>query len=331
MGAATGEDVPVTLPGGGSRLVTVTPNPALDVTYRVDALLPGGEHRVREVRQRAGGKGINTGGVLRCLGLPVLATGLLGGDAGRDVAAGVRETGAQARFVEIGEQTRRTVVAVADTDHSATLFNEPGPQVTPAEWELLLDEVEVLGQEAAVVTISGSLPTGVPPEAYGDLVSRARAGRATVVVDTSGPALPAAVAAGADLVKPNAAELADVTGVGDLAQGAALLRGERSTPAVLASGGADGLLLLSAGLPPLRARLMSPLHGNPTGAGDAVVAAVAASLSQDSTGLVEVEAARRLLAYAVAVSAAAVLAPVAGVVDRNDVERLLPEVVVTTS
>jgi 1-phosphofructokinase family hexose kinase len=306
-----------------ARIATVTANPALDVTYYVDRLVPGGEHRVVEVRERAGGKGVNTAGVLRCLGEPVIATGLLGGDTADRIREGLARAGIDESFVAIEGATRRTVVVVAADEGTATLFNEPGPRVTAAEWSALRTDVERRATDLSVLTFSGSLPPGVDVDAYADLVAAARAaGTARVVVDTSGRVMAATAAAGPDLMKPNVSELLDAMQVDDPMAGVAELR-RLGARAVAVSAGADGLVLSTPSVS-LRAQLDEPLAGNATGAGDAAVAAFARALARPGPDpLTDAEAARTMLAEAVAVSAAAVLAPVAGIVDAKNVGLLL--------
>ena len=71
-------------------ILSVTLNPALDVTYQVDQVVLGTDHRIREVTTCAGGKGLNVARVLTCAGLPVRATGLLGGETGERILASLR-------------------------------------------------------------------------------------------------------------------------------------------------------------------------------------------------------------------------------------------------
>jgi tagatose 6-phosphate kinase len=97
-------------------IVTVTLNPALDVTYDVAALVPHGTHRVATVRERAGGKGLNVARVLHRLGEPVLATGLLGGPTGTRIAALLADEGVPSSFVDLAGETRRTVAVVDPAD-----------------------------------------------------------------------------------------------------------------------------------------------------------------------------------------------------------------------
>jgi tagatose 6-phosphate kinase len=349
-------------------ILTVTLNPALDLTYAVDALVPYGTHRVASVAERAGGKGLNVARVLHGAGQPVLATGLLGGATGARVTALLRDAGLRASFVPIAGETRRTV---AVTDHEdATGFWEPGPRVTPAEWAAFLAHFRELLGDAEVVALCGSLPPGVPVDGYARLIRLAAGAR--TVLDTGGEPLRLGLAAGPDVAKPNAGELAalldgdapdegsgapdssgpdsggpDSTGPGGVASGGpggvagggradaaangrAAARDELADAtrarsfgarAVVVSHGPRGLIAVTGDgawrcTPPER------VAGNPTGAGDACVAALARGL-RAGTGW------PALLADAVALSAAAVAAPVAGAVDEDTYRRTLPRVTVT--
>jgi tagatose 6-phosphate kinase len=284
-------------------IVTVTPNLALDVTYEVAELRPGVTNRVQTVHARAGGKGVNVARVLRSLGHDVLVLGLAGGPTGDAVRMDLEASGLAHDLAPAAGETRRTVTVVAGGE--ATMLSEPGPAVGPREWAAL----EARVPDADVLVLSGSLPPGVDGEAVARLTARLSARGIPVIVDTSGEALLRA-APYAWAVKPNAEELAETTGTDDPVAGARML----GAPAVVVSLGADGLLAVTAGgvhrAPPPRR-----VSGNPTGAGDAVVAALAAGLVAD--GAVSWP---RLLADAAALSAAAVLAPVAGSFDRSAYE-----------
>ena len=302
-------------------IITVTPNAAVDVTYRVARLVPHASHRVTEVVAVAGGKGVNVASVLSGRGVPVLATGLLGGQAGEAVRADLDARGIPHDFADCAGETRRSVTVVSDADGDATVFNEPGPLVSAAEWAGLLTHLGSLLDHtgARVVVVSGSLPPGAPADSCARIVELAHDRGARAVVDTSGEALAAALAAGPDLVKPNRAEAYEVTGAADPVAAARALQ-SRGAREVLVSLGSDGLLLLDARGTARGARLRGPLHGNPTGAGDAAVAALAAAMAEGGTP-------GDALTNAVAWSAAAVLHPLAGRLRATDVDRLLPEVV----
>jgi 1-phosphofructokinase family hexose kinase len=303
-------------------IVTVTLNAALDVTYAVAQLHPGGSHRVTSVVETAGGKGVNVASVLSKLGLPVVATGIVGGSAGSRIRADLDSRAVGHDFADCAAESRRTLTVVSGQEAVATAFNEPGPLVSTREWQGFLTHLGRLVRHtsAAVVVASGSLPCGLPGDAYAQLLELVHGAGCRTVLDTSGEALAVALAARPEFVKPNRDELLEVTGAGDLVAGAAALRrmGARN---VLASAGADGMLLVGESGPALAGRVDAALRGNPTGAGDAAVAAVAAGLAAQTSW-------RDVLTDALAWSAAAVLAPVAGRVDRADVERLRGAVVI---
>ncbi|WP_460406786.1 1-phosphofructokinase family hexose kinase, partial [Actinophytocola sediminis] len=223
----------------GRVILTVTPNAALDVTYHVPSLRPGAAHRVAAVAVRAGGKGVNVARVLHALGHDTLVTGLAGGRAiQEDLAdAGIRE-----QLVRIAAPARRTVTVVSTTDGSATALNEQGPPVSEQDWARLLAGFPALAARAEVVVLSGSLPPGLPADAYAQLID---ATSTPVILDTSGAALLAGLPAGPALVKPNAEELAQAGGTEDATAAAASLR-DLGAGAVVASLGRDGLLAVTA-------------------------------------------------------------------------------------
>ncbi|MEV4034972.1 1-phosphofructokinase family hexose kinase [Streptomyces umbrinus] len=301
-------------------ILTVTLNTALDITYRVRGLRPHTSHRVTEVIERPGGKGLNVARVLAALGHEVTVTGFVGGATGRAVQEQLTHTeGVVDALVPVAGATRRTI-AVADTaTGDTTQLNEPGPSITPAEWSAFQEAYEVLLRSASAVALCGSLPPGVPVGAYAQLVRTARALAVPVLLDTSGEPLRRGIAARPDIVKPNADELAELTGSHDPSQATRDAR-RRGAHSVVASLGAEGLLARTPDgdwhAAPPRA-----VHGNPTGAGDSVVAGLL-------SGLVERLPWPERLARAVALSAASVLAPVAGEFDPSAYEELLDLVTV---
>jgi tagatose 6-phosphate kinase len=292
-------------------ILTVTLNAALDVTYRVPALVPGATHRASPAGVRAGGKGVNVARVLHALGHDPVVTGFAGGDTGRAIRADLAAAGIREAFVEPAAAARRTVTVVSEQDGAATAFNEPGPRLSIEDWTWFTDRFHELASRADVVVLSGSLPPGLPDHAYAQLLG---ATTAPAILDTSGPPLLEGVAAGPRVVKPNADEVA-VTGLADPLGAARRLRA-RGAGAVVASCGADGLLAVTAdGC--WRAAAPEQVGGNPTGAGDACVAALAAGLA---AGMPWPE----LLADAAALAAAAVACPLAGDVDLPTYRRLAP-------
>ncbi|MFI6462830.1 1-phosphofructokinase family hexose kinase [Streptomyces sp. NPDC050528] len=302
-------------------ILTVTLNTALDITYRVRELRPHASHRVSEVTERPGGKGLNVARVLAALGQEVTVTGFTGGATGRVVQDRLTGTpGVLDALVPVAGPTRRTMAIVDELTGDTTQLNEPGPTVTSAEWSAFQDVYESLLAGASAVALCGSLPPGLPVGAYAGLIRTARTAGVPVLLDTSGEPLRRGVAARPDIVKPNTDELAELTGSHEPLRATQDAR-RRGARAVVASLGAKGLLAATPegtwhATPPAR------VHGNPTGAGDSAVAGLL-------SGLVERLPWPERLARAVALSAATVLAPVAGEFDRGAYEELLGRVAVT--
>jgi tagatose 6-phosphate kinase len=260
--------------------------------------------------------------VLLGLGEPVLASGLAGGPTGmrlRELLAA--DTVAEA-FLPVAGDARRTVVVADRSD--ATGFWEPGPTVSAAEWSAFTAHFAALLVGVKVVVLSGSLPPGVPPTAYAELLALAHAAGAATILDADGDPLRHGLRVQPGLVKPNSAELHALTGVEvdgpDAARRAVAALRELGAGDVVASLGGGGLIAVGADRV-WRARLPEPLTGNATGAGDACVAALA-------RGVLTGQPWPERLRDAVATSAAAVLSPVAGAVDPADVARLRPEVLI---
>ncbi|MEU9011172.1 1-phosphofructokinase family hexose kinase [Streptomyces sp. NPDC048479] len=301
-------------------ILTVTLNTALDITYRVGALIPHASHRVSEVRERPGGKGLNVARVLSALGHETVVTGFAGGSTGavlRDLLAPLAPHDA---LVPTAGTTRRTIAVVDDTSGDTTQLNEPGPTVTAEEWAMFLSSYASLLRDAEAVALCGSLPPGIHVGAYAELVRRARSADVPVLLDTSGEPLRRGIAARPDLVKPNADELAQLTGSRDPLRATRDAR-RRGAHTVVASLGADGVLAATPdgvwqAIPP------TSVKGNPTGAGDSAVAGLL-------SGLVERLPWPDRLSRAVALSAATVLAPAAGEYDAGAYEDLLPRIAVT--
>lgn len=305
----------------GPVILTVTLNTALDITYRVPSLRTGASHRVSEVTERPGGKGVNVARVLAALGHEVTVTGFSGGTTGRILRDRLTEVPRlMDALVPVSGTTRRTVAVVDERSGTTTRLNEPGPDITHAEWSAFQEVYEDLLASASAAALCGSLPPGVPVGAYAGLIRTARAAGVPVLLDTSGAALRRGVAGRPDILKPNTDELAELTGSHEPLRATQDAR-RRGAGTVVASLGADGLL---AATPDARWRAAPPVHlrGNPTGAGDSAVAGILSAL-------VEHQPWPARLSRAVALSAATVLTPAAGEFDRTAYEDLLPDITVT--
>ncbi|MGA7206488.1 MAG: hexose kinase [Specibacter sp.] len=297
----------------GNLVLTVTPNPAVDVTYTVDGVELGSSHRVPTPLYRAGGKGLNVSRVAHQLGFPTLAVATAGGASGQQLRGDLEAAGIRHDLVPVAAATRRTIALVDTRTDTTSIFNETGPALSGAEWRALTAAVanQLADPDGAVrpgvLVGSGSLPTGAPEDFYPSLVALAHDAGVPAIIDTSGSGILAAARAGADLLKPNNHELMEAVGESDLVSAARKLM-DLGAKRVLVSVGEEGMLAFSADAPGhyIRAKLPAPLRGNPTGAGDAAVSAAAVALANGVTDL------REILRRATAWSAAAVLMPGAG-------------------
>jgi len=300
-------------------ILAVSLNPALDVTHHVPGVDWSGVNRPRRATAAPGGKAVNAARTLHALGCDVLVVGLAGGVTGEAVRAGLAGSGVPGRFTPIAGETRRTFAVVDTRSHDTALFNEPGPAVADGEYREFLVVYENALPGCDAVVLSGSLPPGLPPDTYAGLAARAAAVAVPVVLDAGGPALRYGAAAGPAIAKPNLAELEaavgrPVTGRAAAARAAGELR-DAGAGAVVVSLGGDGLLAVT-GEGTWHAAPPGPVAGNPTGAGDAVVAGLA-------HGLVLGRPWAERLRHAAALGTAAVAAPAAGQFAPADYERAL--------
>lgn len=297
-------------------ILTVTLNLAVDVTYRVDAIRLGETTQVAEVARRAGGKGVNVARVLRALGHDVVVSGLAGGSTGDAIRADLAAAGLTDQTMRIDGPSRVTLIVVDETGR-ATGFSEPGPTVSGDEWQRWQAEYGMLLEQAEAVVLSGSLPPGAPVDGYAQMTATARGRDRPVLLDAGGEALARGITACPAIVKVNVDELAAIEAGSDpLAAAAALCA--RGPGAVVVTDGPRGMVAVT---PDGRWRCAppEPVRGNPTGAGDAAAAALIAGAVRGSPW-------PQRLAEAVAVSAAAAAAPLAGSFDGELYRRLRGEV-----
>lgn len=193
-------------------LLTVTMNAAIDKTYRLaQRNTPGEVLRVQAMSATPGGKGLNVAKAAHALGEPVAATGFLAGHAGDWVQEQVALEGIALGFVRITGETR-TCINIVEPDGRQTEFLEPGPEVPPEALDAFTDRFAQLAVRARAVTLSGSVPLGVPEDFYARLVAMCIQLGRPVLLDTSGALLRAGALARPDVIKPNLDELGQLTG-----------------------------------------------------------------------------------------------------------------------
>ncbi|MFE6892661.1 1-phosphofructokinase [Streptomyces sp. NPDC057694] len=301
-------------------ILTVTPNPSLDRTYEIPGLDRGEVVRAAGERMDPGGKGVNVSRAVAAAGAPTLAVLPLGGAPGALVADLLDAQGITVHPVPVAGQTRSNI-ALAEPDGTLTKINAPGPELSAREAESLLAAVAERSAGADWIACCGSLPRGLAPAWYAELVARAHEAGARIALDTSGPALLAALKERPDVVKPNAEELAEAVGrplttIGDAVAAAEELRGAGAA-AVLASLGADGQLLVEASGTWFASAPVDAVRSN-VGAGDSSLAGFLIAGGEGPSAL----------ASAVAHGAAAVQLPGSAMPTPGD---LVPDAVVVTA
>lgn len=280
-------------------ILTVTANPSVDRTIAVDALVRGALIRSRRSWTEPSGKGVNVAIALHRQGVEVAAVVPLGGPSGDHLRRQLDETGVRVHEVAIGGEIRSNV-SVIEPDGTVTKINDAGPQLSAAEVEALVGVVADHLDGADWLACCGSLPAGVPVDLYARLAELGRSRGVRVAIDSSGEPLRSGLRGRPDLVKPNVHELAELvrrplTTLGDAVEAAheVLALGASS---VLASLGADGLLLIDAA-GAVHAEAPVPAIASAVGAGDA---ALAGYLSVAGTGPDRVAALRAAAAWGAA-------------------------------
>lgn len=264
-------------------IVTVTMNPAVDVSTSVERIEPVRKLRCRAERREPGGGGVNVARVIHRLGGDVLAVYLAGGVVGEQLKNLIAREDVRARVVPIAEETRESFTVTDESTRDEFRFVMPGPSLTESEWRAALGEIESSATSEAYLVVSGSLPGGAPDDFHAHLGNVARRAGARFVVDASGAQLRAAFDAGVFLAKPNLRELQDIV-AGDLSDQASQVRACRE---LIAAGKADilALTLGSAGAllvtkdeawfsEPLRVKVAGTV-----GAGDSFLGALIFSLA----------------------------------------------------
>jgi 1-phosphofructokinase family hexose kinase len=193
-------------------IITVTLNAALDKTLEVPNFTPGRRHRTVDQTTMPGGKGVNIARAIKRLGQPVIATGLAGGSTGTRIIDALTDESILNGFVRIREDSRTNTAVLDPTTGVHTEVNERGPDVSPRELELFRDKLLYLAQGASMCVFAGSLPRGVEPDVYGELIREVHKLGVTTVLDTDGEPLRLGVRAEPDIVSPNELEAEELVG-----------------------------------------------------------------------------------------------------------------------
>jgi len=288
-------------------------NPAIDLTLYISELTPGGTHRPNRSQRDVGGKAVNTVSALRNLGVPCRLLGFDFLENGNLLKEQLQASGIPYELLPTEGAIRTNVKIFEESRQLMTEFNQGGAAVSD---EAVADLIDLAaGAEGSVLVLSGSLPPGADDGVYGEIIRRAKV---PVILDTYGTALRKGLEAGAFLIKPNLHELELTFGKGYRAQD--LLRDYPKLRAICLSLGADGAQIIGRDGEYFSPALPLEVRGV-QGAGDAMVAGLAALLSEDANTPLPL-----LLKHAVAAAAASLIREGTLMADKSDFDEMLDKV-----
>jgi len=194
-------------------ILCVNPNSAVDKTVVVENYRLNAIHRPSIELVLPGGKGVNVARVAKALGQPAVVAGWVGGHAGQFIEDGLQAEGIHTAFIHTVVESRECFSVLDPVNGTLTEVYEKGRPVAPQELEAFYSLFQERLPQAAMVTLSGSLPPGVPANFYARLICMARAANVPSALDTSGEALRSGLEEGCpDLLKCNRAELSGLVG-----------------------------------------------------------------------------------------------------------------------
>lgn len=301
-------------------IVTLTLNPALDLSTSTATILPSEKMRCAAPRHDPGGGGINVARAVHALGGQAVTVFPAGGPTGKLLQDLLVAEGVASEVVSIAGLTRENLAVDEVSTGRQFRFVMPGPRLSEAERQACLDLLEQFRPKPDYVVVSGSLPPDCPTDFYGEIVRWATRSGIRLALDTSGPALAVVKQAGVFLLKPNRLELEHLVGrklggVEAIAEAAAELVSKGHAQIVVASLGAEGAVLASSAGTERFAAPRIDVRST-VGAGDSMVAGIVFGLSQ---GRSLAEAAR----LGIAAGAAALMRPGTELCRREDVAALL--------
>lgn len=302
-----------------AMVVTVTPNSAIDVWTTTKQVMSGTKLRCSPPQFDAGGGGVNVSRVLHRLGVGTIALFTAGGSVGDEIAARLEQEGVPSERLDVAGQSRQSLHVLEEDSGELFRFVMPGPELTGAEGQALLDRLRDIARDGTMIVGSGSLPPGLGENYWARVAKLAKEANCPFLLD-SAHAVKGALSCGLFLLRQNLDELCAFTGA-DLAwpgEVAAWSREQIERGAceiVVVTRGAEGALLVTKDE---RVRLTPPKVAirSAVGAGDSFMAGLCLGLSRG-------EPAREALRLAVATAAATMITSATELCRKADVDRLL--------
>jgi 6-phosphofructokinase 2 len=311
--------------GAGPAIVTLTVNPAVDISTSVERIAPFNKLRCGPARRDPGGGGINVARVLGRFGMEAKAIYPAGGPTGQILQRLLKEEGIESLVIPIEGETREDFSVTERASGKQFRFILPGPPLRHEEYEALLDALERCEPKPDFVIASGSLPLGVPADFLARAACMTAWRGAKLVLDSSGPAFRAALAGPIYLIKPNLREFYELmqtpleTEAAQLEAARTLLAAKNVEIIALTLADQGALLVTREAAWRGRAPKLKPV--STVGAGDSFLGALLWRLIQG-------RALDDALRYGIAAGSAALLSEGTELCRVEDVENLLPEIMI---
>jgi 6-phosphofructokinase 2 len=307
-----------------TAIVTITLNPAVDISTTVDRIVPVHKLRGTTLRRDPGGGGINVARVVTRLGGDVSAIYPVGGAMGSLLRKLLDDEGVRSMALPIAGETREDFFVSETSTGQQYRFILPGTRLAEEEWKAFLTAVATLEPFPRFLVASGGLPPGVPDDFYVQLARLAKQRSSSMILDTYGAALAAAVAEGVDLIKPNLREMRELCGGADTpdaweAAARSLIDNGRARTVALTMGHRGAALVTGEGI--WRAKPLAITPRSAVGAGDSFLGALVFGLAAGDTPA-------DCFRSAVAAGAAALLNPGTGLSRPEDIARLARDVAI---
>lgn len=263
-------------------ILTITANPSLDIAYHLEKFNIDDVTRTDTASKHAGGKGIHVGYVLHDLGEKVIHSGFVGGKFGEFLEENLREKGQESKFIKIKEPTRNCLAILHEGKQTEIL--EAGPSISQAERDEFIEELDKISEDCSVISMSGSLPKGLDPSFYEEIIAYGKSHNKFVAIDTSGQTLKDVVNSDIkpDLIKPNETEVADLLGEEITKDNMKQALGKsplKDIEYVIVSLGKDGAVV-KAGDKVFKASVPEVKAINPVGSGDSSLAGAIFAIDQ---------------------------------------------------
>lgn len=305
-----------------SPIATLTLNPAIDKSTRVDRVIADDKLRCDVPRREPGGGGLNVSRAVHRLGGRSRALYTAGGHTGALLTTLIEEENIPQTPLEIDDWTRENMVVYETSTNRQFRFGMPGPSLTDTERGNCLDAIRNLDPVPDYLVVSGSLPRGVPDDTYAEVAGVAAALGARPILDTSGPALQQAMNTEWYLLKPNLRELEQLAETSldtetERIDAARTFMDRGWCEVVVLSMGASGALLITADRAKHVRSPTVPIESR-VGAGDSMVGGLTLALARG-------HALETAVHFGVAAGAAAVMTPGTELCRGDDTERLFEQ------